>query len=1115
MNKRAVWLGILVLVIVIFSSTRVISAGPLLCYNNKGVYCLYNDACLIPNSQSCLLGYVSTPCVEIDCVVAFNNDIDVNSSSETIYYAKSLQINSGVTLNFSNTASSNNGGGVLGSQGNQGAPGRGGSPGGNGGAGGKIFNKGDSGTGEHNPCNVGCDVYCTFRYAGEGGIAGAKVSFSVLEKVINNGLISVDGQRGTDGKNGEGGCGVTGSQYGNHGAGGGGGGGAGQITITTVTLEGTGTFSAKGGANGFGGVGGTQWTRNNPDEYKCSCSGCDNDHGAPAGYGGAGDGGNIIIHANNINSHFDGSIAGSYNTSGGRTTYDGVPNGVNPPYPINERCGFNSNLDSTPIIHGTDGTLDISLLELTETEGIFGYVSNACNDGFDNDGDGFIDMADSDCYNLTSNNPPGQCNSANLGYFGIWTDALKNNPLFFQSAQNGLDGCCGDDLVDISSATFGNYNYLNDYGFIHNINNRINNRKQYLCYEKNVNLSTGFYDSSSWINAMAEGKYRIKTIQTLTGEVDAVSNSKDWYYCNATGNSALQGNAIAEGKTFPGVLNSGQYSCAEMYTAAFGLAGVIDDAHDFYDSCVGLSINNDPPGSPAYSHACCKLDNNGAVYTASDISGCNGICFLPNDDAATSPPPSPDADDLSALMAFLISTDSCTGDYATIAACLANLTYLKNLAGEGVTVGGITGTEFDINYYNYIITHLGATSNKSFICTKENNSDIISQCCYSSSCINKDYATPAAVSYFSKRIQTRGSTTHTIENYDELNHTNAKISDNLMVYKLKLSIGPVKVYPFYVDKKVPLDTFSSLEFDILTDTPNLNVTFNTGTTRSISLFTTNGFKAGKWHHMIIPVQFIQLTPDGTFTGINFSTTDTESRIIILDNLAFVAEGNNSANNTKNYYCSGGFGEWIDDLDPSLADRSSGTFELLGPHHIACIGNPAYSWTGNYCCGDDTRATLIYSGGKEYFNDTEGGCFEGSKVKNDVTVAFAKGYTESTNKFLDDLHSYNRKNLMYINNSYKGCQVPTNDIDIKIYYDNWINDPLLSTADYIKPQCTTVGSYYCRDGVWRQKIDTDMELDINFNVMDETAGIWSPRYPESMQLKKTPAGIELIKNGFRP
>lgn len=81
---------------------------------------------------------------------------------------------------------------------------------------------------------------------------------------------------------------------------------------------------------------------------------------------------------------------------------------------------------------------------------------------------------------------------------------------------------------------------------------------------------------------------------------------------------------------------------------------------------------------------------------------------------------------------------------------------------------------------------------------------------------------------------------------------------------------------------------------------------------------------------------------------------------------------------ENYYCSGVWPPtWISDLDRDVPDD-----EPEG--RSACNAIPSYGWTGSRCCGDDTGNDLIDVGhaelaDKEFFNDTDAGCWAGNVV----------------------------------------------------------------------------------------------------------------------------------------
>ena len=75
------------------------------------------------------------------------------------------------------------------------------------------------------------------------------------------------------------------------------------------------------------------------------------------------------------------------------------------------------------------------------------------------------------------------------------------------------------------------------------------------------------------------------------------------------------------------------------------------------------------------------------------------------------------------------------------------------------------GTPPNINYccigvlsFDYSYTTTRAVSNTSFICFKEDNNDMFSQCCYDSNCRNTPYSSyPTSINSFARRVLTKGS----------------------------------------------------------------------------------------------------------------------------------------------------------------------------------------------------------------------------------------------------------------------------------------------------------------------------------------------------------------------
>lgn len=167
-------------------------------------------------------------------------------------------------------------------------------------------------------------------------------------------------------------------------------------------------------------------------------------------------------------------------------------------------------------------------------------------------------------------------------------------------------------------------------------------------------------------------------------------------------------------------------------------------------------------------------------------------------------------------------------------------------------------------------------------------------------------------------------------------------------------------------------------------------------------YVVNEPELGKWLHVVIPIdEFIgkpeevdlilfyadaeELHKAGTTINVGAFPQKDFSNVIGLDKIHLVKEDG------ENRFCSGTLKpHWLEDLDDSsYVDTPELGYNQAG--RAACNAIPSYGWTGNYCCGDDTGRDTEFDpanpGGrkigddtfKEFFNDTEAGCWAGQKV----------------------------------------------------------------------------------------------------------------------------------------
>ena len=212
--------------------------------------------------------------------------------------------------------------------------------------------------------------------------------------------------------------------------------------------------------------------------------------------GGGGRGGVIVLNVENIvssSSFIDTSIpSAAYNLSGG-------PGGLGATFEHDGAPGIVGNIG---LIEGTYGT---GLPENYD-------APSSCNDAIDNDVDGFIDMADYDCFAILSSTPAGACPSLNYGPIGYdasdFNDGVQISPTGSPSpsAASGADACCGDDTIFET-----NVNVVHD--IIQNSNFAVPNSNEPMNWDFDVvagRHGNPVYDSSYH-------KIRIYPVQTTSG----------------------------------------------------------------------------------------------------------------------------------------------------------------------------------------------------------------------------------------------------------------------------------------------------------------------------------------------------------------------------------------------------------------------------------------------------------------------------------------------------------------------------------------------------------------------------------------------------------------------
>ena len=413
-----------------------------------------------------------------------------------------------------------------------------------------------------------------------------------------------------------------------------------------------------------------------------------------------------------------------------------------------------------------------------------------------------------------------------------------------------------------------------------------------------------------------------------------------------------------------------------------------------------------------------------------------------------------------------------------------------------------------------------------FMCYKDYTGNLLAQCIFDNSSKNV-YKTPTNELDLSRGIlRGMGSSLHVVNSFDTFG-SNGLVVDR--VRRLTITKGSSSEYKEGTGEirndmqSFLLSGYTYLEFDVAypTATCNLKVVLRTQKSdakyvdRELDMcsYLTTGDRSKRWNHVVIPLKQLSISSDETYHSLMFrdySTATPDSYSIVLDSITLsAADSADLSVNTANYYCTGGFGTWIPSLNPSSSTNFS-DWNSYGPYKFACEEQASYAWTGQHCCGYNTRVNYdTESTYGEFFNDTEKGCFNGSEIRNDWSVSYINNVRETMPATFE---AYNYKDIMYYNYTFVGCQVNMDATNGKYAaltksvngIQDTSTDAKKIVTQSVNSQCTVLGSYYCANNAWRQLIKIDAGGTINEKDFSS----------QQLLLKTAPSGPELIKNGFR-
>ena len=527
-------------------------------------------------------------------------------------------------------------------------------------------------------------------------------------------------------------------------------------------------------------------------------------------------------------------------------------------------------------------------------------------------------------------------------------------------------------------------------------------------------------------------------------------------------------------------------------------------AYDFSD-CMKTNIYDTDKSCAGNGGVACDIQSNictGLTVTATDLSDGQTCCINPD----VTPQCKQKAP------STIIDATTCraaAGEYINTTA--------KSCIGFNVTISDTSACCF---YKSYSIGDftLGRWSTRispdAFTCFKENDNNVIAQCVFDNKGANFGMASTSRLDSSDGHLASNGVATHTLISWDEFDSSTGIVSDKVMRLSVIASSPGSKTGSTNFKTVSTKDGYRSNFSLVGYSTLEFNVAYSSSISPVFTLMMTNrysketkeysiplseilalGSKNMRWNHAILNLSKLprDMTSDDMVYYSFYFSGNTDD-VIVVDNFMLVpVTASDLSHNTQNKYCTGGFGTWIDTLNPPAGTDFS-QLSSYGPYQFACEAQGAFDWTGEHCCGYNTRFNY-----GEFYSDTTKGCFDGSKIQNDWTASYINNVREGTPGF----ESYQYKDILYSGDKFIACQADFTSASGKysklyVSYDGTGTDQKQTLiTKTVNGQCSVVGSYYCADGAWRQSIPG-----------------YTGAINEALKLKpaSAPSGVNLIHNG---
>ncbi|MBN1376735.1 hypothetical protein JW949_00175 [Candidatus Woesearchaeota archaeon] len=706
----------------------------------------------------------------------------------------------------------------------------------------------------------------------------------------------------------------------------------------------------------------------------------------------------------------------------------------------------------------------------TETEE--SDVDEGCSDGIDNDEDGPVDMNDEDCQ--------AACHDENKEEYEDYKEEAKTNP----SAISGADGCCGDDGLD-------------DKGYI-------DPSSIFLC-DEDKDYDGGEIWMREWFPADGiNNELKIHNIDLTDSNDDLISNAMNWFVCDATGDSPLGGIHVSNLQTFENACGPGERICA----APPGFE--VDDSGDCEsgkccvkeNNCYTIGYEPWEERSPNTCGECYVIVGN----TKKDVDDPYKYESEPDEKTDTKEYKMKEDMNLSGSFIgnpnkecenqkgnFCPATSLCKGYWihasdtdaengCCYGYCIEEEVTELTCAERGGTIVPVSASDTDavlkcfsevssidtmddpdhICCVDYRWNLEGPTvqgRNDSFVCYNRDDRNLWAECCYLGICDNINLVDDNN-NFDNGNIFTTGSELYTIESFNKrIKGDTDYVTDWYESWTIEEDSSSVGAYmPGYqeVENQIAIkdySDFSFIEFDIgFMDLMVDSVTFylddgsDTRKTYRLSDYTIlPEITPNVFHHIMIPLDDINYPIKYYEFKYSFPVHGdaTENSTIYLDDFVLRPKSGDTL------YCSGPFRTWIDSLNPQTIDPDD--FWSYGPQWYACNNKLSFGWTGTRCCGAESTLTE-----KEYYDDTNAGCWNSIYVKNDFTVTEALWGKNYGNR-----PSYEDNGIIFFDGAFYGCNL---EKTIAAGDNLWNENVNVVRKDHY----SVLGTHYCSpDGnIWK-------------------------------------------------